>query len=168
MWNCIAWWVVPDRSKTCTTLSFEKFSGPLVMDHSTELLRKRATYSFETSEPTASHLDEWNPLLYRTYPRFLLWEVLPLSCRVTDCVSLINLLTNSDISIWKLLAVTHNHDNTSVVIKWCYMHYITYGMRAQKWHEEKFLWHAIFTAVSIYFLPFLLNQRFCIVKNMHM
>jgi len=116
--------VVPDRSKTCTAFTFQEFSGPLVMDHSTELLRKRATYSFETSEPTASHLDNWNPLLYRTYPRSLLWEVIPLSCSGTDCLSLINFSTNSDISNWKLLAVTHNHENKSVVIKWCYMHYI--------------------------------------------
>jgi len=124
MWHCIAGWVVPDRSKTCTAFTFQEFSGPLVMDHSTELLRKRATYSFETSEPTASHLDNWNPLLYRTYPRSLLWEVIPLSCSGTDCLSLINFSTNSDISNWKLLAVTHNHENKSVVIKWCYMHYI--------------------------------------------
>lgn len=125
------------------------------MDHSTKLLRKRATYSFETSEPTASHLDNWNPLLYSTYPRFLLWEVLPLSCRATDCVSLINFSTNSDISNWKLLAVTHNHDNKSVVIKWCYMHYIRAGKLMacvpQKWHKKRFPWHATFTVVSIYF-----------------
>jgi len=119
--------VVPDRSKTCTAFTFQEFSGPLVMDHSTKLLRKRATYSFETSETTVAHLDDWNPLLYRTYPRSLLWEVLPLSCRVTESVSLIKCSTNSDISIWKLLAVTHNHDNKSVVIKWCYLHYIRAG-----------------------------------------
>jgi hypothetical protein len=127
MWHCIAGWVVPDRSKTCPALTLQEFSGPLVMDHSTKLLRKRATYSFETSEPTVAHLDNWNPILYRTYPRSLLWEVLPLSCRATDCVSLINCSTNSDISIWKLLAVTHNHDNKSVVIEWCYLHYIKAG-----------------------------------------
>jgi len=45
--------------------------------------------------------------------------------------------------------------------------WLTYGMRAQKWHKEKFPWHATFTAVSIYFLPLLPTQRLYIVKNMH-
>jgi hypothetical protein len=96
------------------------------MVHSTKLVM-RATYSFETSENTASYSEDWNPLLYRIYPTSLLWELLPFSCRATDSVSLINFSTDSDITIWKLLAVTHNQDNKSVVIKWCYMHYIRAG-----------------------------------------
>jgi len=55
-----------------------------------------------------------------------------------------------------------------VVLHALYKGWLTYDMHAQKWHEEKFPWHATFTAVSAYFLPLLPNQRLYIVKNMHM
>jgi hypothetical protein len=116
--------VVPDVSKAHIAFIFQEFSRPWFMDHSTELLRMRTIHSFEESETTVSHSSDWNPLLYGIYPRSLPWELLPLSCRVTDSVSFMNFSIESDISIWKPLAVTHNHNNKSVVIQWCYMLYI--------------------------------------------
>ena len=40
-----------------------------------------------------------------------------------------------------------------VVLHALYKGWLTYGMCAQKWHEERFPWHTTFTAVPIYFLP---------------